>query len=230
MNAVIVYILLTSPPFSDHARRFYSTYKKCTPGYPHTLMVICNDHPIDNMVRDYFKDIPCVFIAGDNIGQDIGAHQAVSQVVDCDLMICLGSSVHFRRSGWMIRIWEAWKKHGPGMYGASGSYQINPHLQTTAFWCSPELLRNYPIQVRTHDERYEFEHGRNSIVSLALSNGYACKLVTWDGEYDLPDWRKPMNCSFKGDQSNMLMYWNITDGYELSPPHSRRYVESLVNI
>lgn len=229
MSIVIVYILLTSPPFSDHARRFCATYKQFPPGYDHRLIVVCNDHVIDAAVKYYFKDVPCLFVAGDNIGQDIGAYQAMSRTIDSDLMICLGSSVYFRRAGWMVRVAEAFIRHGYGMYGASGSYQINPHLQTSAFWCSPELLRRYPFEVRTHDERYEFEHGQNSLCSMAISEGHACKLVTWDGEYDYPQWRMPDNCSYKGDQSNMLMYWNITDGYETCSPSVRQYVEAKVN-
>lgn len=229
MKIVIVYILLTYPPFIDYARRFIATYLQYPPGFPHTLIVVRNDYPVDDFVKTLFKNISCVFVSGDNEGQDIGAHQAVSHVVECDLMVCLGSSVHFRKSGWLNRIVQAFNRHGPGMYGASGSYQINPHIQTTAFWCSPELIRAYPVQVKTREQRYEFEHGHNSICALAASNGYPCKVVTWDGEYDYPEWRKSNNCSYKGDQSNMLMFWNITDRYESESAYGKRDMEIKAN-
>ncbi len=64
-------------------------------------------------------------------GWDIAAFQDVAGQTDCEMLVCLGESVYFHRPGWLKRMVEAWKVHGPGMYGFWASYLVRAHLNTT---------------------------------------------------------------------------------------------------
>lgn len=228
MDAAIVYILLTTEPWMDYARRFVSTYRQFPGGCEHTLIVVCNDRKPDDCIRELFKDVPCIFVEGTNEGWDVGAWQTAAETLDCDLQVCFGSSVYFKRPGWLTRIGQAWMRHGPGFYGASASFEVRPHFQTTAFWCPPDVIRGYHTRVTTYAQRYEFEHGERSLFAMVGDLGYPRVIVNWDGDYEYP-WRHAPLCSFKGDQSNMLMFWNQQDGYEAAPAECKRRWEDRVN-
>lgn len=225
LNVAIVYIFLKQGSYPDYARRFVDTYKRFDPGYDHSLIVVCNDCEPDELVMEIFKDVRCFFEIGDNIGKDIGAYISIAHCIKSDVMVCLGSYVHFKKSGWLKRLMEAWEKYGEGMYGFFGNYQVSPHLQTGAFCTSARLLREYPIAI--HDGlRYEFEYGTYSFWHYVHHLGLPVLLVTWDGEWTYDQWRIPRNGFRNGDQSNCLLFHNHTDGYEFSPPTIKRYLES----
>jgi hypothetical protein len=145
---------------------------------------------------------------------DIGAYLDASKQVETEAMLCMGGSTTVRRQGWMKRMAEAWDKHGPGFYGALSSYQVRPHFNTTGFWLSPEIIQMYPHKVVSTPDRYAFEHGDNCLWWLVHQQGIPVKLVTWCGEYDWPDWRRPDNISCRGDQSNCLCWFRINDAFE----------------
>lgn len=90
-------------------------------------------------------------------GKDIGAYVESSYRCDADIMVCLGSHVRINQNGWLSQIAWAFEQMGPGLYGPFGTMEPIPHLRTTAFWCHPPLLRDYPWKVETDQERYNFE-------------------------------------------------------------------------
>jgi hypothetical protein len=137
-----------------------------------------------------------------------------ARVIDCGLIVCLGGNSHFTRAGWLSRMVAAARSHGDGLYGASASYERDPHIRTTGFWCDPMLLRAYPINVRTYEERYAFEASASSLTRLAEHEGLQCWLVTWSGEYLMGDWRTPADIFRRGDQSNALVRDKHFDLYE----------------
>jgi hypothetical protein len=53
--------------------------------------------------------------------------------------------------------------------------------------------------------------------------------VTWDGDYDLPEWRKPDNIFRRGDQSNLIVRDRHADAYEVSTEAGKRVLEVLAN-
>jgi len=119
--------------------------------------------------------------------------------------------------------------HGPGMYGATATFEVSPHLNTTAFWCPPQLLAEYPIRVISKYQRYDFEHGPNALWKLVAANGLPVKLVTWDGEYDWPDWRKPPNILRRGTQGNCLTWWHHVESYAKAPVADRIRMSGLAD-
>lgn len=234
-KVIMVYVFcLVESKYEDKARRFVESYLKFPGLYPHQLWVVCNGAPANSLVRDIFKDVPCLFIEWDDSGWDIGSYKAVASVImdckiPCDFMICCGGDTHFRRAGWLKRMAEAWEKHGPGLYGASASYEQRPHIQTTSFCCPPELIHSYPYPLITKEDRYNFEWGRNSILTRAERRGLPCLMVTWDGEWNKDKWRKPANIFRKGDQSNLLAYYLATETFESKNSEDRKRQSQLAD-
>jgi hypothetical protein len=150
--------------------------------------------------------------------RDLGAYIEASRHLakDYDAMLCLGESIHFHHEGWLSRLCQVHFRYGPGMYGPFATNVIRGHLQTTAFFCPPKALREYPLTVTDRKSRYEFEHGERSLWRRLHKQGVPVKLVTFDGEYGPSQWRQPQNVLWKGDQSNLLMWSN----------HSQRYAEA----
>ncbi len=217
-KVLLVYVYPVEGNFFGQANRFVNTYRSCKPGIDHDSVVILNGGTPPSQVSQYFvRNIPNLsFFLHDNTGWDIGGYRQLAlKLPPSTPMFCLSTKAHFKRSGWLRRMVEAWEKHGAGLYGTLATYEVRPHFCTTGFMAPASLLAEYP-KVHTKDERYAFEHGPDHIVTRALKKGMPVKLVTWDGEYDMKDWRKPPNVYSSGTQSNCLTFFNHSDSYERS--------------
>ncbi|MDP1859523.1 MAG: hypothetical protein Q8K82_12685, partial [Gemmatimonadaceae bacterium] len=214
-DIAVVYVYpMGGGAYDEAARRFVATYREFPPLADHTLHVVLNGEvsPGDDSAA-VFAGLPCEFHTHDDSGWDIGAFQMAARTIECDVLVCLGGNTYFRRAGWLERMSAAFRLHGNGLYGASASYEVTPHIRTTGFWCSPELIRAYPIDVCTYEDRYDFEHGDLSITRLAEHLGLGCWMVTWDGVYAQDEWRTPPNIFWRGDQSGCLVYDRLHDLY-----------------
>lgn len=201
--------------------RFVQSYKDNPPGVDHDTIVLCQGaEPRESDKARYLGFPRLRFIPRDQTGMDIGAYVDAAHFVETDAMICCGGSTTVRRPGWLARMQEAWDKHGPGMYGSLSSYQVRPHFNTTGFCLTPKMILSYPHPMITTPDRYEFEHGEGALWWRLHQQGIPCKLVTWCGEYDWPEWRKPDNISCRGDQSNCLTWFRINYVFEHHSQHS----------
>jgi hypothetical protein len=202
--------------------RFIDSYQQYAPGVDHQTLVICQGaEPHENTKLRYRVGFPNVkFFVRSGIGMDIGAYMDAAEAVQTPIMLCCGGSTTVRRGGWMSRMLEAWSRHGPGMYGSLSSYQVRPHFNTTGFWLTPDMLMSYPHPILTTPDRYEFEHGEGALWWRLHQTGIPCKLVTWCGEYDWQEWRKPDNISCRGDQSNCLTWFRLNYVFEHLSQHS----------
>ena len=156
-----------------------------------------------------FSPLSCSYHEHDNTGKDIGAFQKAAEAIPCDLMLFLGSNVHFRKAGWLDRIIQVYEQNGPALYGCWAFHYPSPHIRTTAFWAPPELIDSYPTYVN-NGSRYEFEHGKTaSIVQHVKRNGYQSYMVTWGGVHAENEWHHVTN-------EECLMLDNHTDriGYK----------------
>jgi hypothetical protein len=171
------------------AKRFVQTYMEHPPGNSdHELYVIINGGvTIGDWCKHLFSPLAPRFIQHNNYGKDIGAYQAAADLIDCDLLVCLGAPVHFHRPGWLDRIMLAYLENGPAVYSPWGFHSPRPHLRTTAFWLPPELLNSYPHRV-SDQERYQFEHGPESIALWSQKQGFEPLQVTWRGVYPMDAW------------------------------------------
>lgn len=209
--------------------RFVQSYLDFPPGVEHQTLIISQGGIPSKESMEMLGRLPNVrYLHRESSGLDIGGYIDASPLVETKFMLCMGGSSTVRKSGWMARMIEAAKQHGDGFYGGLSSYQIRPHLNTTGFWCPPLLLATYPTRVVTKGDRYEFEHGRGSLWWRLNQSGFPTLMVTWDGEYEWMDWRKPHNISCRGDQSNCLTYFRINYDYEHHLQHDPGALNNLM--
>ena len=194
--------------------RFLRTYKQFPPQYPHDSVVVCNGGmPSADIVKG-FQELPArVHSRPSNHGWDIGAYIDIARVSQADAILCCGESIYFHRAGWLKRLMQAWAKYGPGFYGVFSSHLVRAHLNTNAFLCARELLAHYPYLVSTRQQRYDFEHGPNALWRQASKANWPVFLVTWDGEYEFPNFRAAQNIMWRGTQENCLMWCTHSDAY-----------------
>jgi hypothetical protein len=215
-SVTVVYINV--PGDNEHiefANRFVSSYVACPPGLPHETMIVCNGIGPGEAARKVYQCLPkCKVIQHDDTGWDIGGFIAASHQCNTDIMVCFGGQGYFKRGGWLIRMVEAWKEHGPGMYGSLASYEVSPHLNTTGFWLPPRLLMEYPWPVASRETRYDFEHGPKALWKLTAKQGLPVFLVTWTGIYNWTRWREPRNGFRAGSQEDCLTYFKHTHIYD----------------
>jgi hypothetical protein len=189
MNVAVCYVYpsLNRAVYDAMARRFVSTYQEHPPGdHPHDLYVLLNGLKHAG-VEKLFEPLPVRFLRHSNIGRDIGAYQMAASRLDCDLMVCLGSPVHFHKDGWLDWLIASYQDCGPAVYGPWAFHEPLPHIRTTAFWLPRFLLNAFPHLVGD-PQRYEFEHGKESLTLWAKSLGYSTFMVTWDGTFGMKDW------------------------------------------
>lgn len=211
---VYVYPIVGDSEHDASARRFVSTYRACAPMHDHTLHIVFNGGEPSPENLAIFDGVEIQAHRHDDTGWDIGAFQVAAAEIDCEVLVCLGGATYFKRAGWLRRMAEAVRSRGEGLYGASASYERDAHIRTTGFWCDPILVRAYPRTVRSYQDRYDFEASSSSLTRLAEHVHLGCWLVTWDGEYAKPEWRRPPNIFRRGDQSNSLVFDRYFDLYD----------------
>ena len=225
MRVCIAYIAVALGPITpDYASRFVATFKEYPPGHDADVMVICQGGPLSTELAMIFAPLnPIYYPRPNDPGWDISAFQDAARgpCADYDAVLWLGESNYFHREGWLKKLVDAWKMYGPGMYGPYASNAIRGHLNTTAFFCAPSLVRQYPFRAADRPSRMEFEHGENALWRRANKNGLPVMMVTWDGAWQPRVWRMPKNIIWRGDQSNCLMWCNHTDGFNNINPHQR---------
>lgn len=218
MNIAVAYVVVTHGPITEeYASRFVATWIEYPPLTDCDLFLLCNGGPISTELGLIFSPLnPRMFPRENDGGFDISAYVAAARgpCSQYDAMLCLGESNYFHRQGWLLRLVQAWNRYGPGMYGPYSSNAVRAHLNTTAFFCAPETIKNYPKKVATRQDRYEYEHGEWALWRRVAALGMPVRLVTWDGEWEPVRWRMPRNILWRGDQSNLLMHCNHSDGYE----------------
>ena len=204
-----------NPLYDSVTARWIETYARFKPEIPHDLIVVDSDIAAPPGVHGAYTDDFRVYTGG---GWDCGIWQWLAKTVDCDLLICTNTSSYFTRAGWMERFVEAFKEHGPGLYGSMSSFELSPHIRTPVYVFPPEIMRDYPILCDSRQKTYTFECAGmgDTFTSYCLKKGLPVKLVTWDGCYDLADSRKPDNIFRRGDQSNILVKDRHSDTYEAS--------------
>lgn len=223
LRVLIAYVAVTNGPKThDLCARFVGSYLAHPPQYDHELVVCCNGGPIPKSTALLFSLIPSVqfFPRKNDLGFDITAYQDVAAQFKCDMLVCCGETIYFHREGWLKRYVESWEKYGPGMYGTFTSNLVRPHLNTTGFCVAPKfLLGSSRPQGRL--DRYDFEHGNFSFWKRINKMGYATRLVTFDGCYDVPQWRYPENIMWRGTQENCLMFCSHTTRYFEATPEMK---------
>ncbi len=99
----------------------------------------------------------------------------------------------------------------------------NPHIRTTAFMLRRSLLLELGLEL-AHDKHatYLIESGRQSITRRVQERGLRATVVGRDGQiYNVEAW--PDSHTFRsGEQENLLVADNQTEGYRTASPRRRR--------
>ena len=215
-KVVIVYVFPNGGKggFMEKAEKFIQTYHQFPPGMAHETAVVCNGSPVSAREMEIFAPLsPVTFLNHDNTGWDIGGFQAAAKTIDCDMMVFFGAHTYFRRSGWLARMHQIFQQLGPNLYGCTGNQGhlavgVHPHVRTTAFWCPPSWMNEYPHSIKTMGgggSRYEFEHGASCFTNWIKSRGLMPGIVGWDCVYPVDGCDAMTNGFHRGDQSNVLV-------------------------
>jgi len=211
MNASIVYIYpaTAGEKHTQYALRFIQSYNANPPAIDHQTVIVLNAATVTPEIECMFASLRNVtFLERDGSAMDIGGYQDAALRFPCDLMCFFGGSTYFKGGGWLLRMLQAYLKHGPALYGAmanrGNNNGVHPHIRTTGFWCHPDLINEYPHRITKNEYRYGWEHGPRCLTWWAKSKGLKAWLVSWSSEFLEPDWDLVPNGFHKGDQSSLL--------------------------
>lgn len=210
----------------NYAARFVASWVVNPPGVPCKVIIACNGGALDNETGCLFAPLTkaaqsCQLVPRVNDeGKDIAAYQQIAASVKEDIFVAMGESCWFHRSGWLQPIVEAWQNFGLGMYGFFSSNLVRAHMNTTAFACAPEHLTSYP-KVRKQADRYQFEHGENSLWRRLRARHIPVAYVSWNGVYGPENWRDGEDIMWRGSQQASLIFSNHTDRYFDADPETR---------
>lgn len=204
--------------YAESAERFLRTYKEFKPKIPHELIVVnCGAPEPDGM----FDEIATGYARYDGGGYDCGTYQDVSNRLNCDLVFGLNTHTYFWRYGWLEPFVDAFKVCGHGIYGASASFENNPHIRTPAIAFTQRVMADYPLLIHSREGTVNFEAGPQNFSLFALSKGYRVCVVAADSNYCLESLDKIPNGFRIGDQSGVLVHDRHTDLYRDASPEER---------
>lgn len=190
MTVAVVYVhpRINHRLYIAAAKKFVASYQAHPPGAtPHDVVVVVNGDQPNKSDERTFSPLPVKFLSHDNGGKDIGAFQLAARSLPHDLLVFVGSNVHFRVGGWLDIMVRSFEKFGPGVYGPYAFHQPDIHIRTTCFWIPRELFLLYPHYIH-NESRYEFEHGRSSITRWCIENGFNAWMVTMRGAFPPQHW------------------------------------------
>ena len=169
------------------ARQFARTYLEHPPGITdHEIYVVVNGFP-DNTAQRLFEPLPVKLLFHNNWAKDLGAFFTAAKSISCDLLVMCGSHVNFWKTGWLDQIASAFMRYGPAVAGTFAMQVPEPHIRTTFWWTSPEILLSYPF-LEDGSHRYHFEHGKESIALWSEQRGFAPYQLTWQGAFAREHW------------------------------------------
>lgn len=234
MKIATVFVRVNTKAEYRHGEaRLLESYLRFDAGAEHDLVIIDRYGESDYRADDAIPR-PVKHLRYDGGGWDCGAWQFAGQNIDADLLACFNSSTYITGHGWLKRFVDAVETHGEGLYGPLTSNEIIPHVRTPCMIFQPHVARDYPREVQTRDDTYRFESmgwpdGTPNFTQWVRSKGLQTRLVTWDGCYDLPEWRTPPNVFRRGDQSNLIVKDRHCDAYTVSDIDGRHRLEGLAD-
>lgn len=200
-----------NPMHKFNGKRFADTYESFPAEYDHQVLVVSNgEEPSGRTQRVFGKCQNLTFMVHDNSGWDIGAFQhAARNFPDTELMVFFGNSGYLRGPGWLKRMVEVAEQQPNTLWGSMvhGGFipgGIWPHVRTTGFWMSANLLLQYPILVTDPGQRYPFEHGPNCLTMWCAQNGHGVMCATFNAVYDMNHFGSIPDGYHNGTQSQMI--------------------------
>ena len=220
-----------SAVYARCAERFVRTYRQFDPGCGHELMVVfANPEMADaDYLSELYRGCHARFTAYHGTGWCSGAHQHAARTLAraTSFAVCLSARTHFWKAGWLARLVSARERHGAGFYGTMSSDEASRHLRTNCYGLDPRVLAEWPHPLDRREATWELEHGEWNLSRKFHEEDRPSKLVTWSGEWDYADWRRPDNIFRRGDQSGCLVWDRHTDAYQDADGEGKRRLEDL---
>jgi hypothetical protein len=217
---VYIYPLAGANGHFDRALKFLQTYAGNPPGIAHETVIVCNETPANDETKFLFGCMPGVqFLNHDGSGMDCGGYQLAARTVPADMMVFFGGNSYFRRPHWLTQMTWAFQKFGDTLYGSTGNqgdkrFGVYPHVRTTGFWCSPQLINRHPLKVTHNGLRYPFEHGPEGLTTWVLNQNKMAYIVAWDGAYPVLSCDMIPGGFHQANQENVLIGDRLT-----APPY-----------
>lgn len=212
--------------YDPFTKRFVKTYLEFKPDIPHRLVVVCCGGKKDESTEKIFDGMDVDYETYMGAGWDNGAFQEIGKKSYDDMMVCCATPVYFWRKGWLSLLWEAFEfQDRKGVVGPMASYQYSPHIRTSCFAFHPDMMRWYPNLVFDRKDCISFESGDWNFSMWLRLHGFPVTMVTADGKYPFPQWRKPANIFRRGDQSNCIIKDRHTDIYDSANECEKRKLE-----
>lgn len=204
--------------WGDIVGRFVHSYINFEAGFSHDLYVCSSGAPLSLSSQELLQGLNYRSIVYTGAGWDIGAYQYCARFLrSYDLVVCLNSQAYIAQDNWLKYFAEAYSNYGPGVYGASSSFEVSPHIRTSSFAFSPGLIIDYPLTIRCRYDACVFEHSPKSFSLWALSKNMPVYVVIRSGAHKLLQSRREDNIFRRGTQEDLLIrdrHSIIYDGVE----------------
>lgn len=216
--------------WGDIVRRFVQSYVNFEAGFSHHLYVCSSGAPLSSSSKKLLQGLNYKSFVYTGGGWDIGAYQYCARFLQSyDLVVCLNTQAYISQDNWLKHFAEAYSNYGPGVYGASSSFEVSPHIRTSSFAFSPRLIIDYPLTVRCRYDACVFEHSPKNFSLWALRNGYAVYVVIRSGAYKLLESRRGKNIFRRGTQEDLLIRDRHSIIYDGAEDSARLQLEKLAD-
>lgn len=235
MNVALLYLRIVKKfdqahpehkSYEESSKRFLRTYIQFKPKIPHRLIVVnCGHERHDGM----FDSVATDYMTYSGGGYDCGTYQAIGARLDSDFVVGLNTHTYFWKSDWLEPFVNAVETHGPGVYGATASYENHPHLRTPCIAFTPAIIREYPSLVDSREKAAWFESGPNNFSIWATLRGFPSLLVSGSGVYQRDAWRTPNDIFRRGNQSNCLVKDRHTDIWDAAQKIEKEHLSKFAD-
>ena len=211
-------------------QRFRNSYVQHPAGIEHDLYLCASGAPLSSRSRHLFAELKYRTLNYIGKGWDIGAYQhCAGRLLEYDLVFFMNSQAFVVTDEWLSPFAGAYASYGPGIYGASSSFEVSPHIRTSAFAASPQLLLRYPLKVKSRYDACVFEHSPTNFAQWAIGRKYPVQVVMCSGTYPLMDSRRGADIFRRGSQKDLIINDRHTLLYELATGTERKRLEQLAD-
>ena len=212
--------------WTDILRRFVESYRAFGAGYSHDLYICASGAPLTHHSTAILAGTDFSLLRYNGGGWDIGAYQhAARQLLEYDFVVCLNSQAHIHKANWLRFFAEAFERFGAGVYGASSSFEIAPHIRTSCIAFKPLLILQYPLNIRCRYDAAVFEHSPKNFSLWALKKQLPVCVVTQSGVDQLAESRKRPDIFRRGNQDDLLVHDRHTIMYGSASPAEKEKLE-----
>lgn len=163
-------------------------------------------------------------------GWDIGAYLfSAKKLLEYDLVLFMNSQARFKTSDALSRLLDAWTSNPSGLLGYSSSFEVTPHVRTSALAIAPKLLLEYKGRVDSRYEACVFEHSPASLTSWILTRDIPARVVYRSGVFNLDESRSIPDVFRAGDQLELLISDRHTRWFDSASPEDKHVLEQRAN-